>query len=154
MLAKDDRIQYAKGSWLNHARDCGCYGIIHHGWNTVDGYVVDLSEEYYNWLDPDDKPAPERASHTIFTYDEVGDYYDNYVGEFDPDAWNIISREYWLSDGGLEMLPAHLKEKNWNFNDDEWGEINDLHFKEATERLQARIQQRASGSTAAELVAA
>lgn len=141
MVAKSERVQYVEGVWKN----CDCCGsVIHHAWNIVNGYIVDLSEEFYVWQDPDDKPAPEREPHTIFKFEEVAEYYDNYVGEFDPDAWDIISREYWLCDGGLNALPSHLQEKKWNWSDEEYGEVNAVHFKPAFERLQARVTNTAS----------
>lgn len=138
LLAKSPRVKYVEGVWLGGCTGCTCGGAVQHGWNLVDDYVVDLTEELY--FRKDRKFAPEREPHTIFTAEEVAQHYKDH-----PNSNLVISRAKWLFNGGFATLPAQLKATVGHWQEKEWAEVGKLFFNETTMRLRNRLRKQFRG---------
>jgi hypothetical protein len=123
LTANDPGVLYVEGSWETTGPNKKGPTPVHHGWMTVDGYIVDLMDERFRhageWTDEESHYEPLNT----YTCEEVQDFYDE-VG-----CWEIIS---------VVTCPS-IEEQGDEYDDEYFTRINDSVFKPATERLEARL---------------
>jgi hypothetical protein len=67
LTAMNESVQYVEGVWSEHCAS--------HGWNLIDGYVVDLVDEFRIWQGSDAERL--RESLNVYTVEDVKQFYED-----------------------------------------------------------------------------
>lgn len=105
--AQDDNIKYVEGAWEHLHTDKKRYASAKpHGWVTVDGYVVDLPQEFLTR--EDSTLMVEREAEHEFSYVEVNQLREEEFG--DSDDWQVFTPYLWEQNGGV--VPERLNQEH------------------------------------------
>jgi hypothetical protein len=135
LTAADPGICYIEGAWQSLTSEKKVYADPSpHAWTLVDGYIVDLSNEFLIRRDGP-REQVEREPLREFTYTEVRQVLED-LGDWEP-LMNVL----WSG-----TLPEELQEKDGEpFDAAKFDKQQDfMHqdaYKPATERLAARLEQ-------------
>ena len=102
LTAQDADIQYVEGAWA--------WGTPH-GWNLVNGYVVDLVDERTMWEGREAERFREPLN--VYSYREVNSFYEDYFG-----GWEIMSVH----------LDSTFPQVDFDYDDDNYQEEFDAYL--------------------------
>ena len=120
LTAQDADIQYVEGVWAT-----GCQP---HGWNMVNGYVVDLVDERFMWEGSEVERLREPLK--VYSFQEVKSFYDDFFG-----CWEIMTTYLGENFPDDDFEPPEIEEA-YNAYCSVW--IRSV-FWSAIERLIARL---------------
>ena len=129
-------LRYVEGVW---ECDCNRERSHPHGWNSFQGHIIDLLAEFHR--SPGDNHAWLHEPLKSYGFDEVIAFGSRYH------LSNCsIARCHWLDSGGRKTLPR----PDASYADNEsWDYVDRIVFKDARERLLARINSTTHGAAAA-----
>jgi hypothetical protein len=152
ITAQSPDVKYIEGAWggPRYADTWDEYPPAHHGWNTVEGFRVDLVAEFFQWQHGHDDHDYEAQKE--YTYEEVKSFLD-YVG-----CWEIMTamqreNEDWFP------VSTPIPEPDWDKVDSESPEGQDYYtkrnnfiFQAATDRLIARLRESSKNENQEDLI--
>jgi hypothetical protein len=142
-VANNPRVGYVEGVYEAECKECECgCNPIPHGWNTVDGHLVDLTLEFRWFTEPTFNKNWLHEPFKEFTQGDIEMYIDN-IKELDTFAITPLI----FSHDACDVFGLYYSEEEYDHivemwdGEDTWEE---LVFKPATDRMLARYAKAAA----------
>lgn len=142
------RLRYVEGVWTRSQDNAyrtpeDDVNPAPHAWNTYEGYIIDLIAEFYGWNSYGEDANWLHEPLREYSEEDLDRYSDS---EDKEDHWVCVSSGLWLANGGRDTLHENVKKhlsgdlrRPGAHEQSAFQIINEIVFKDAKERLLARI---------------